>query len=111
MSRIGTVEVTTERLMANNKTIYNTAEDFFEKIGPREKWPSSGFEKLLIFAVTRLSTRETSTLIEMVSGGPNRIIPTTVRNHLESHGLQMVTLISKTAEEALNSEDIKAAFE
>ena len=111
VSKIGTMEVTTERLIVNNKTIYNTAEDFFEKTGPREKWHSSRFEELLIFCGTKLSTRDTSSLIDLISGRNDVIIPTTVRNHLERHGTEIAAKLSEMVNEALSPDDIKEALE
>ena len=97
--------------MSNNKTIYDSSEGFFEKTGSREKFHSSRFEELLFFSGTRLSVRDTSALVDQISGQKNRIIPTTVRNRLEKHGTEIAAMISEKAEEALSVEDIKAALE
>ena len=110
-TKIGSLEPISRRLIAQEKTLYDTAVDFFEKIGARESWYSSRYEKLLLLAGTRLSMRESSSFVEESLGHDNSVIPTTARNRIERHGAEIAANVSDMAKEALNQEDVKAALE
>jgi uncharacterized protein YggL (DUF469 family) len=109
-SIFGLITVATFRLISNNKTIFDTNSYFYIKTGPREKWFSCNLEESLLFAATRMSLRDTCYYVGKFSSGKTIISPTTLRNKVERHGLEIADTISAIANEALDAEDTKAVI-
>jgi hypothetical protein len=105
-TKIGSLKPISRRLMALTKALYDTDENFLKKIAARESWRSSRYEQLLLIAGTRLSVRETSSLIEVMFGLNNNFLPTTARNRLKRYGAEIVANMSGKAKETLNQEDV-----
>jgi hypothetical protein len=79
-------------------TLYNTANDFFININPREKWYSGRFNELLLLLGNDLSDRNTAQSLNKIRDQDKGVIPTTIRNHLERNEAAMAAEIKAKAE-------------
>jgi hypothetical protein len=104
-TKFGTVAAAAHRLVQGRSTERNTANEFFIRKSPLEKWQSCRFKESLLLPGTDLSDRKTALLLNKLRDQDDGVIPTTVRNCLERNGVAIAKEIEAKAERALDDVD------
>jgi hypothetical protein len=101
-TKLGTVVAVAHRLLQGRSTERDTANEFFIRNSPLEKWQSCRFKESLLLPGTDLSDRKTALSLNKLRDQDEGVIPTTVRNCLERNGVAIAEEIVAKAEKALD---------
>jgi hypothetical protein len=90
------------QIKAGSRTVYNSTDDFYPEVGPREHLRSPRYNHALLWCGTRLSFRDTVDNLTLWRGEQNiKLNPMTVRNQIEKEGAKMASAISEITEQTL----------
>jgi len=88
-SELGVLNTNGHKLIRGAKTVYDSTESLFEKVGPREAFKSNLLKELMLQFATTTSFRNGTSLLNRVRRTDNGIIETTFRNCVERDGISI----------------------
>ena len=101
-AELGSIETKTHILSdKNGRTVYSTANDYFEPKNPKQQFQSACFGELALRCSGSLSYREETDLLNRIRHEDEGIKTTTLRNTIESQGKSINAAQHNKAEEAL----------
>lgn len=89
------MRTTSHIVRERNKTLFNSASEFFDKLASREAFKSKRFLELLLDFSTDMSDRHASERLNRIRLETGGINPTTFRNVVEREGLSMQAHIER----------------